>query len=112
MNGFDYNFVSRPEFDAAVAAGTMLEHMVGPEGASYGLPRPPGDRDCGATLVAIVDVATADRLAGHLDGQRVAIKRLDGPLAELRRRMLARGDDPAAVLGRTTYVLDEQEALG
>ena len=91
IDGFDYVFVDDETFLAAVARGEMLEHLVGPGGARYGLPRPPTTRpdEC---LVAIVDESAAERLPAVLPDFEVVVRRLVAPKDILADRMRGRGD--------------------
>lgn len=102
VDGLDCVFVDEQTFAWAVARRVMVEHLVGPGGARYGLPRPPkvGAGEC---LVAIVDEAAAERLPGLLGGRRVAVLRLDAPAEVLAERMRARGDADDAVAARMAW---------
>jgi len=102
IDGFDYVFVDDEAFVSAVERGGMLEHLVGPTGARYGLPQPPETRsdEC---LVAIVDEAAAERLPGLLPACEVVVRRLIAPKDILADRMRGRGDTEDAIAARLAW---------
>jgi guanylate kinase len=102
VEGFDYVFVTAEAFDAALAAGRLLEHVTLPGGHRYGLPRPPARAD-GECLVAIVDEDAGERLTAQLAPLRVEVERLEAPRAVLVERMRGRGDDDAAIAERLRW---------
>jgi guanylate kinase len=101
QEGVHYFFRSVPEFQAMVAAGEMLEHAE-VFGRCYGTPRAPVE----AALAQGRDVLFDIDWQGHLllraalPGDVVCIHLLPPSLAELERRLAARGQDDAAEIAR------------
>ncbi len=104
--GFDYEFVARARFEQAIADGELLEHIVGPGGARYGLPAPPGDAD--ACLVAVVSRDACDRAHMLFGGFEIKVIALDAPDEVLLARMRHRGDDDDAVDARARLFAAER----
>ncbi len=102
VDGLDYVFVDDTTFVAAVDRGEMLEHLVGPSGARYGLPRPQELRP-GECSVAIVDEAAAERLPSLLPNVEVLVRHLDSPADVLAERMRRRGDAEESVAARLAW---------
>ena len=111
IDGFDYVFVDDDTFVSAVARGEMLEHLVGPGGARYGLPQPPTMRP-GECLVAIVDEAAAERLPALLLDFRVAVRRLVAPADVLAERMRGRGDAEQDIAARLAWAARDLTQIG
>jgi len=111
IDGFDYVFVDDQAFMSAVARGEMLEHLVGPGGARYGLPQPPTTRldEC---LVAIVDEAAAERLPALLPGYEVSVRHLAAPKEILAERMRGRGDAEDAIAARLVWAARDLAQIG
>lgn len=104
--GFDYQFVTSARFEQAVASGELLEHIVGPGDARYGLPRPPSNAD--ACLVAIVSRDACERAQALFEGFDVEVIALDAPDDVLVARMRRRGDDEEAIGARARLFVAER----
>jgi guanylate kinase len=96
IDGLDYVFVTRQRFEAALAAGELLEHVELPNQHVYGLPRL-RDRLDGVTYVAIVGYEVVPNLAASLAPLRVEVQALKASDAERHRRMTQRGDSAAEI---------------
>jgi guanylate kinase len=111
IDGFDYVLVDDETFVSAVDRGGMLEHLIGPAGARYGLPQPPMTRsdEC---LVAIVDEAAAERLPALLRACEVVVRRLVAPKDTLADRMRGRGDTEDAIAARLAWAARDLTQCG
>ncbi|HCW00241.1 MAG TPA: guanylate kinase [Acidimicrobiales bacterium] len=106
-----YVFVSRPEFDGRLEAGGFLEWNEF-LGCAYGTPVP--DANATQDLLLEIDVAGGRQVLEHTPEALVLF--VDAPDdAELRRRLLGRGDAPDRAEQRVVEAArerDEAEALG
>jgi guanylate kinase len=100
VEGRDYLFRSRREFDAMVEAGDMLEHAE-VFGNRYGTPRAPVEASIGAGRDVLFDVdwQGGQQIRGSTLGESVvSVFILPPSIAELEARLLARGQDSAEVV--------------
>ncbi|MFT3973018.1 MAG: guanylate kinase [Amaricoccus sp.] len=100
VEGRDYLFRSRREFEAMVEAGEMLEHAE-VFGNRYGTPRPPVEAAIGAGRDVLFDVdwQGGQQIRNSALGESVvSIFILPPSIAELEARLRARGQDSAEVV--------------
>ena len=100
VEGRDYHFRSREEFARMVEAGAMLEHAE-VFGNLYGTPRAPVEAamQAGRDTLFDVDWQGGQQIRNSpLGGSAVSVFVLPPDMAELRRRLEARGSDAAAVI--------------
>jgi guanylate kinase len=99
VDGKDYRFIDRPEFDRMVVDGELLEHAT-VFGHSYGTPRQPieaaiaGGRD----IVTDIDWQGTQQVSASLSGDLVTIFILPPSAAALEARLRTRAQDSAAVV--------------
>ncbi|HWL47058.1 MAG TPA: guanylate kinase [Sphingomonadaceae bacterium] len=98
-DGADYHFVDLVRFRAMVDDGAFLEwaHVFGHR---YGTPRAPVERVLkqGRDVLFDIDWQGAQQLFQHAGGDVVRVFILPPSIDELRRRLVARGTDPADVI--------------
>lgn len=101
VDGRDYHFVSREEFDRLVAADAFLE-WADVHGNCYGSPRAPIDRALaeGRDVLFDIDWQGARDVAEKCPGDAVRVFILPPSLAELRRRLVTRSQDAEDVIER------------
>ncbi|MCX6919927.1 MAG: guanylate kinase [Verrucomicrobia bacterium] len=113
--GVDYYFLTRPEFEAQVAAGVFLEHAL-VHGNLYGprLADVAKHLDAGFDALLNVDVqgAATIRAMGTADARLAAALvtafiRVSDPV-ELRRRLTGRGTDPLDEIDRRVATASEE----
>lgn len=100
--GTDYHFMTEPEFKAAVAADGMLEHAH-VFGNFYGSPRGPVEAaiEGGEDVLFDIDWQGAQQIRNSALGPHtLSIFLLPPSIAELRRRLVSRGQDDAATIAR------------
>lgn len=100
VEGRDYLFRSRREFDAMVEAGEMLEHAE-VFGNRYGTPRAPVEAAIGQGRDVLFDVdwQGGQQIRGSALGESVvSIFILPPSIAELEARLRTRGQDSAEVV--------------
>ena len=109
-DGTDYHFVSAEAFRAQVAAGEMLEHAQ-VFGNYYGSPKAAVEQAiaAGQDVLFDIDWQGAQQVATSALSQHVlSIFILPPSIAELRRRLMTRGQDAAEVIeGRMARSWDE-----
>ncbi|SET04394.1 guanylate kinase [Oceanicella actignis] len=110
VNGRDYHFLSREEFLRMVEAGQMLEHAE-VFGNLYGTPRAPVEAalEAGRDVLFDVDWQGGQQLRNSpLKDAVVSVFILPPSIAELERRLRARGQDsPEVIAGRMAKARDE-----
>lgn len=102
VDGKDYQFLTEAAFKSAVAAGDMLEHAH-VFGNFYGSPRGPVAQaiEDGADVLFDIDWQGAQQIRNtDLQKYVLSIFILPPSIRELRRRLEARGQDDAAVIGK------------
>lgn len=102
VEGRDYLFRSRREFEAMVEAGEMLEH-ADVFGNRYGTPRPPVEAAIvsGRDVLFDVDWQGGQQIRGSALGESVvSIFILPPSIAELESRLRARGQDTDDVVSQ------------
>ncbi len=100
VDGRDYYFRARPEFEALVAAGDMLEHAE-VFGNLYGSPRAPVEVAVteGRDTLFDIDWQGGQQIRNSVLGKDVvSIFILPPSIAELERRLRARGQDSDEVI--------------
>jgi guanylate kinase len=100
VDGRDYYFRSRAEFEAMVAAGEMLEHAE-VFGNFYGSPRAPVEAAMGAGRDTLFDIdwQGGQQIRNSVLGKDVvSIFVLPPSIAELERRLRTRAQDSDAVI--------------
>jgi guanylate kinase len=110
QDGREYHFVSRPEFLRMVDRGELLEHAE-VFGNLYGSPRAPIERAMaeGRDTLFDIDWQGGQQIRDSALGREVvSIFILPPSMAELERRLRARGQDSAEVIaGRMARAMDE-----
>ncbi|MCB2111171.1 MAG: guanylate kinase [Defluviimonas sp.] len=98
-DGKDYSFKARPEFEAMVAAGEMLEHAE-VFGQLYGSPRAAITQAMqeGRDTLFDIDWQGGQQIKQAMAGDVVSIFILPPSIAELERRLRSRGQDSDAVI--------------
>lgn len=102
VDGQDYYFKSREDFDTMVKNGDMLEHAT-VFGNSYGSPRGPVEAAIGAgrDIIFDVDWQGGQQIRGSiLQKDVVSIFILPPSIKELERRLISRGQDSAEVVAK------------
>ncbi len=102
QEGREYYFRSRREFEAMVAAGEMLEHAE-VFGHLYGTPRAPVEAAirAGSDVLFDVDWQGGQQIRNSTLGDAVvSVFILPPSIAELEKRLRARGQDSAEVVAR------------
>ena len=100
VDGREYYFRSRVEFEAMVTAGDMLEHAE-VFGNFYGSPKAPvqAAMDAGRDTVFDIDWQGGQQIRGSSLGREVvSVFVLPPSIAELDRRLRGRGQDSEAVI--------------
>lgn len=99
VDGRDYSFTTRPEFEAMVASGAFLE-WAEVFGNLYGTPRAAIAEGlaAGQDYLFDVDWQGAQQLAQSARGDVVSVFLLPPSIAELERRLRARGTDSEEVI--------------
>lgn len=100
VDGRDYYFRSRPEFEAMVAAGEMLEHAE-VFGNFYGSPKAPVEAAVGEGRDTLFDIdwQGGQQIRNSVLGKDVvSIFILPPSIAELERRLRTRGQDSDEVI--------------
>ncbi len=101
-DGQDYHFISEEAFQAEVAAGAMLEHAR-VFGNFYGSPLAPVQAaiDSGRDVLFDIDWQGAQQIRNSkLGPHTLSIFLLPPSIAELHRRLVARGQDAPEVIAR------------
>jgi len=110
VDGRDYHFRSRADFEAMVAAGEMLEHAE-VFGNLYGSPRAPVEDAIAAGRDTLFDIdwQGGQQIANSaLKGDSVSVFILPPSIAALRERLVGRAQDSAEVIaGRMARARDE-----
>lgn len=108
-DGREYHFRSRPDFEAMVKSGEMLEHAE-VFGNLYGSPRAPVEAamQAGTDTVFDIDWQGGQQIKQAMRGDVVSIFILPPSIAELDRRLRGRGQDSDEVIaGRMAKSRDE-----
>lgn len=100
VDGRDYHFVARPDFDAAVQAGALLE-WAEVYGNRYGTPRAPVEEALsrGQSILLEIDAQGARQVRAALP-EAVLVFILPPSIEELEARLRARSTDSEAVIQR------------
>ena len=115
VDGEDYRFLSREEFDRRVAGGEFIEH-ADVHGYAYGTLRENVTRhlDTGVDVMIDIDVQGAAQIRSHGDaiaGSLADVFIMPPSLDELRRRLLKRGTEtPEQIELRLRNAATEMEA--
>jgi guanylate kinase len=108
-DGREYHFRSREDFQRMIAQGEMLEHAE-VFGNFYGSPRAPvlAAMEAGTDTVFDIDWQGGQQIKQAMRGDVVSVFILPPSIAELDRRLRARGQDSEAVIaGRMAKSRDE-----
>ncbi|MFI5177798.1 MAG: guanylate kinase [Vicinamibacterales bacterium] len=99
-DGVDYNFLSRPEFEAMLARGEFLE-WADVFGNLYGTSRSDTETRLagGVDLVLVIDVQGAQQVRGKMP-DAVGIFVLPPTFADLERRLRRRSQDSESAIAR------------
>jgi guanylate kinase len=109
VEGREYHFRSRADFEAMVGSGEMLEHAE-VFGNLYGSPRAPvlAAMEAGTDTVFDIDWQGGQQIAQAMGGDVVSVFILPPSIAELDRRLRTRAQDSDAVIaGRMAKSRDE-----
>jgi guanylate kinase len=110
VDGVDYQFVTRDEFDALRSRGGLLEDFE-VFGHSYGTPRAPVEEHLAAGHDVVLEIDVQGALAvkqAHPDAVLVFVK--PPSREEQRRRLVARGVDDPAEIERRLAAAETEEA--
>jgi guanylate kinase len=101
IDGRDYHFIDRAEFDRMVAAGELLEHATVFDNA-YGTPRGPvlAALSAGRDVLFDIDWQGTQQVAARMRDDLVTVFILPPSAAELRRRLIQRAADSPDVIAR------------
>ena len=99
LDGRDYAFIDRVDFDRLVAAGELLEH-ASVFGHSYGTPRGPIEAALGQgrDIVTDIDWQGTQQLSQAMPDDLVKVFILPPSLAALQERLRRRAQDSAAIV--------------
>jgi guanylate kinase len=113
VDGQHYHFIDQPAFDAMVTANEFLEYAQ-VFGRSYGTPRGPVEAALadGQDILFDIDWQGFRQLRGALKSDVVGAFIKPPSLAELRQRLIARGDDAEQVERRMSHAVDELSHAG
>ena len=101
VNGHDYHFIDKAEFDRLVRTGALLEHAE-VFGNHYGTPRDGVERAlaAGRDILFDIDWQGANQLLKQSRADAVCIFILPPSVGELERRLRTRAQDSAEVVQR------------
>lgn len=113
VDGQHYHFIDQPAFDAMVEAGAFLEYAQ-VFGRSYGTPRSPVESELAASRDILFDIDWQGfrQLRAALTRDVVGVFIKPPSLAELRQRLIARGDDAEQVARRMSHAEAELSHAG
>ncbi|NQV46194.1 MAG: guanylate kinase [Rhodospirillaceae bacterium] len=99
VEGTDYYFIDKAEFDRMVADGEMLEHAQVFDNF-YGTPKAPVEAalSVGMDVMFDVDWQGTQQLGGNAKGDLVSVFILPPSMTELERRLTERAQDSAEVV--------------
>ena len=109
VDGRDYRFIGKAEYDRMVAAGELLEHARVFD-YHYGTPRAPVEAAlaAGRDVLFDVDWQGAQQIAQHAEKDLVRVFILPPSTEELERRLRTRAQDSDAVVqGRMAKAVSE-----
>jgi guanylate kinase len=109
VDGVDYHFVDRTEFDRMAEAGEFLEYAE-VFGNCYGTPRSQivEGLEAGQDFLFDIDWQGTQQIAQRMRDDVVPVFLLPPSLPELRRRLTSRGTDSAEIIaGRMARAQDE-----
>lgn len=110
VDGKDYYFLTRPQFEAAIAAGNLLE-WAEYAGNYYGTPRQAVEEkiNLGKSVLLEIEVVGAQKIKQTFpDALRLFI--LPPSLAELERRLRDRGTDSEGAIAKRLKLAKEEIA--
>jgi guanylate kinase len=100
VNGREYRFLSRPEFEAAIGRGEFLEYAE-IVGNLYGTPKSEIERNLAAGHLVLVDIDTQGARSVRALGLPAVFVFIAPPdMAELRRRLEGRKTETPEVVAR------------
>jgi guanylate kinase len=99
IDGRDYHFIGRPEFDDLVATHALLEHAT-VFGNAYGTPAAPVEAAlaAGRDVLFDIDWQGTQELAAKMRRDLVTVFILPPTAGELKRRLTVRASDSAEVI--------------
>lgn len=111
VDGVDYHFCSREQFDALVAQGGFAEHDT-VYGKSYGTPRAPIEAalQAGQVVVLVIHVGGFHRLKSGMPGDVIGVAVQGASIRRLEERLRKRGDSSISVHSRMMCARQETEA--
>ena len=109
VDGVNYNFVTKEEFENLIAQNAMLEY-TNYAGAFYGMQRATIENMMKQynLIYAVVDIIGAQAMKQHF-GDAVTIVFVRVHPDTIYRRMAERGDDPAAIQKRLQHAKEKHE---
>lgn len=109
VDGKQYYFVSRPQFEKCEKEGGLLEWQE-VHGNLYGTPREPAERmaDSGLNVVFDVDVKGACFIKQHIASDALTIFIQPPSIEELRNRLVLRGTESEEQIDRRMRRVEEE----
>lgn len=114
VDGVDYYFWTRGEFEDRIAAGAMLEHAIVHGRDYYGTPlsevRPP--REAGTAVILVIDVQGADQVRKACPDGLVSVFLRPPEFDDLAARLRLRGEPEETILRRLESAVRESARIG
>ena len=114
IDGVDYYFWTRGEFESRIAAGAMLEHAVVHGRDYYGTPlsevRPP--REAGTAVILVIDVQGADQVRKACPDGLVSVFLRPPVFDDLAARLRLRGEPEETIRRRLESAVRESARVG
>ena len=114
VDGIDYYFWTRGEFEDRIAAGAMLEHAIVHGRDYYGTPlsevRPP--REAGTAVILVIDVQGADQVRKACPDGLVSVFLRPPEFDDLAARLRLRGEPEETILRRLESAVRESARIG
>jgi len=114
IDGVDYYFWTRGEFENRIAAGAMLEHAVVHGRDYYGTPlsevRPP--REGGTAVILVIDVQGADQVRKACPDGLVSVFLRPPEFDDLAARLRLRGEPEETIRRRLESAVRESARIG
>lgn len=102
IDNVHYHFWPRERFEAALAAGEMVEHAVVHGRDYYGTPRAEVDpfRERGIGVLLVIDVQGAEQVRNAYPGDHRSVFLVPPAFEDLEARLVGRGENPEAIRRR------------
>ena len=114
IDGVDYYFWTRGEFEDRIAAGAMLEHAIVHGRDYYGTPlsevRPP--REAGTAVILVIDVQGADQVRKACPDGLVSVFLRPPEFDDLAARLRLRGEPEETIRRRLESAVRESARIG